>query len=142
MKAFITAFFLLTATTAFSYERSFENLPEETCPDAVVFNHGYNVICKGHANALDIAKVSKKNRVNLKRLPDFVKFEGAIELSVLPDADTSNIYFYPSLLKDNNGKTVGYMVIHGYVNSEMELKIQLESRFNLKGELVFIALEN
>lgn len=142
MKAFIAMFLLLATPTAFSYERAFENLPEETCPNALVFDYGYSVICRGHDDAYSIAHAPKKNRVALKKLPDFVEYLGAIELSVLPDADTNNIYFYPSLLKDTKGKLIGYIVIDGYVNTEMEVKLQLETRYNLKGKLVSITLKN
>jgi hypothetical protein len=142
MKAFIVMFLLLATPTAFSYERAFENLPEEICPNALVYDYGYSVICQGHDNASMIAHAAKKNRVALKKLPDFVLYLGAIELSVLPDADTNNIYFYPSLLKDTKGKIIGYIVIDGYVNTEMEVKLQLESRYNLKGQLVSITLKN
>lgn len=112
------------------------------CKGFVVRNDGYTLICKDANNSASVlkAKVGKSAR----RIPSVV-LDGLLDpiwdLAVLPDPDTNLIYQFRNTLVDQEGKIVGYQVVDGLANDETNDKLQLNHRYNLKGELVSAAIK-
>ncbi|MBS1958292.1 MAG: hypothetical protein JST80_02350 [Bdellovibrionales bacterium] len=64
------------------------------------------------------------------------------DLEVLPDDSTSGIYRYTKSLNDRNGRLVGYYVISGYINTEIETRVKVVEQYNVSGELVSAAVSS
>lgn len=107
-------------------------LTDESCPGLALVDSGNQVECR---KAQDFAKV-KSAKVGANIVHRIENRYDAIELGVLPDADTSQIYCYLRSLLDARTNVVGYISICGYVNSEMDVKFKVTARYNLKGKLV------
>jgi hypothetical protein len=106
------------------------------CKGQVVDKDGYSAVCTGAKNANEVvkAKVGK----SVVRLPAKIELkDGIFDFGILPDADTNAIYGYNKELINEKGVVIGYLSIDGYVNTEMEARMQLKHRYNLQGELVF-----
>lgn len=141
MKLLLTLITFLISTTSYAYSTELTNISEEICPGARLSKDDSLVTCSKVKEAKFLANLKIHTRKKITILPEHVAFLGAIELSILPDADTNEIYFFSSEIQNSSGKTIGYVINHGYVNPEMEVKIELESRFNLAGELVSISIK-
>lgn len=120
------------AQAYFSYDVDYS----EVCKGAKVSQYNMRLDCKDtpQYSSLVRAKVGE----NVEQVPKEVLWNkaGAIELNVLPDADTSEIYSFYRELLDSDGKRIGYMNISGYHNYEMEIKLQLNTRYDLNGKLI------
>ena len=118
-------------------------LPVESCPGLSVANRGYQLECQSSFNFATVksAKVGENIKdlraIGIKNLDWY----GAVELGVLPDPDTSIVYAYNRKLLDRNDKVVGIMSIEMYVNNEMDVRVKLVSRYNIKGKLVSARVE-
>lgn len=119
-------------------------------------NYDYTEVCKEprlshRMDRLDCLKAKNANSVrratvgeNVKDLPETLwgKLQDVFTLKVLPDADTGIMYSYNRKLLGSQGETVGYLVISGYQNSEMGVKLQLNTRYDLSGELAGASLRD
>lgn len=141
MKLIISLITFLISTSSFAYSTELTNISEEDCPGAKLSKYDSLLTCSKVKDANFLANLKIHTRKKVKILPEHVAFLGAIELSILPDADTNEIYYFSSEIQNSSGKTIGYVINHGYVNTEMEVKIELESRFNLLGKLVSISIK-
>lgn len=141
MKYLIILITFLISSAVFAYSTELRNISEEICPGAKLSKYDSLVTCSKVKDATHLAVLKIHTRKKIATLPENVAFLGAIELSILPDADTNEIYFFASEIQNSRGKTIGYVVNHAYVNPEMEVKIELESRFNLSGEFVSISIK-
>jgi hypothetical protein len=116
--------------------RGFKDLDlSGVCAGPRVNSYGDFVAC---TRAHDFQAVRQAKKAGAVRPPQFVsnRFSGAIELGLMPDADTNGIYHYVNALVEPNGKRVGYLVVDGYENSEMQVRAQLTATYNLKGDLI------
>lgn len=124
--------------TSFAYE--FDGVPEEVCPELKVDRRSDIAYCKAeNAKVVLAAKTGEKLTAKDERNKGFY-FYDVVELGIMPDADTSSVYFFSYWLVDKNGKKVGYKTINGYTNSEMEVSGRVDVRFNLKGQVVSMEL--
>lgn len=135
----IFAIALLISTRTFAAGGYFDELNKDLCPG--MWKDSHNVICWGSKNSKEILKlkISKANQVSVEEAGKKIKhlqINDAFTLGVLPDDSTANIYGYVYLLKDASGRLVGYVAIDGYVNHEMEVKLQITASYNLNGEMV------
>jgi hypothetical protein len=64
----------------------------------------------------------------------------ARDLGLIADADTSLLYSYARLLRDETGNAVGVLDISGYANSETGDRIQVNLRMNLKGKFTRVGV--
>lgn len=139
MKFMILASLLLLNYSASASERFFSGIDySDICKGAIAVNDGYKLECRKASQFKEIQNsfVEKKDlknppKVLLENLKDIV-----FEYQLLPDDSTDIIYSYFKKIISRSGSHVGYSVIRGAVNSEMEVKLQVFERYNLKGELV------
>jgi len=68
-----------------------------------------------------------------------VKHSDIAELGLWPEDSTDRIYAYYYKLVYPSGQQAGYAVIEGYVNSEMQSKTQITTKYNMDGDLVSIS---
>lgn len=128
-----TFLLLLTATSAMANE--FTDLDSEACPNARIIKNTAYCDVEG-ADQVIKAKVG----VMLQTFPSALKgkIRGAVELNLIPDDSTNGIYQYIKTLADGNGSLVGYLVLNGYTNSEMEARWKMATKYGLGGEIVSI----
>ncbi len=62
------------------------------------------------------------------------------DLGIMPDADTNGIYSYVRYLRDSSNKHVGYMLIEGFENYEMGVRLQVTKRLNILGEVIKVSV--
>jgi uncharacterized membrane protein len=125
---------LSASATGFNHFFEIENF-DKICPDAEVYKYVQEVHCLGASSYYVVKSAKLGDEVKFPRTVAQKTF-GAVELGVLPDDCTDGMYLYRRELLDSYGGRVGYVEIAGYRNSEMEVKIQLTLRYNLKGDLV------
>ncbi len=130
MRLVLTSLFL----SSFAMATCEYSIPDEHCPGQKEV--GDSIVCADVQDAFALLKSAKGKK--LARLPEHVKFHDAIELNFLPDADSSPIYDFQNELKASNGKIVGYLSINGWVNEEMEVRLQVNTRYNRKGQLAVV----
>jgi hypothetical protein len=105
----------------------------EYCRGQRELDGGYQVVCTEAHNASAV----RKARVGANtKLPKKLSLPGVIELGLLPDADSSPMYFYVRRLEDSNERLAGYLTVEGWHNDEMGVKLQLTARWNARGQLV------
>lgn len=142
MKTILSLAALLLASAAIASPYSaLEGVPEELCPEIKIDYKKDIGTCKAsNAKVVLAAKTGAKiTTEEYKKL----KFEvyGPIELGIIPDADSNSAYFYTNWLVDTAGKKVGIKTISGWYNTEMEASGRVDTRYNLKGEIVQIELK-
>lgn len=128
----VLAFFSLSA---FAYYSPFQDVPSEICPDLKEVKDV--AFCKAQ-NSKAVLAAKKGDKVTT---PVKVIFYNAIDLGIIPDADSNDAFFYVNWLVDSNGKKVGYLTINGWFNTEMESRGRVDTRYNLKGQVVSIELK-
>jgi hypothetical protein len=132
---FIAAFFSASVS---ALEGPFSHREyEKICKGFRIQDGGYTLICKSAQNSKEVllAKVGKSAR----KIPASVLngiLDPVWDFGVLPDPDTNLIYQFRNTLVDETGTIIGYQIIDGLTNSESQDKLQLNHRYNLKGELV------
>lgn len=130
---------LLLVVTVFASLSAFASGPfsgydySKFCKGQVTSKDGYSLNCTKTKNAAEVLKATNTKKQDQLTVQPFSAIE---DFGVMPDPDTNNIYLFSNELKNSEGKTVGYLVISGYQNSEMDYKMQLTQRLNLQGELV------
>jgi hypothetical protein len=60
----------------------------------------------------------------------------AVDLGLVPDADSNTAYFYVRWLLNSKRERVGVTTIEGWYNTEMESAARFDVRYNLLGEAV------
>jgi len=60
----------------------------------------------------------------------------AVDLGLVPDADSNTAFFYVRWLLNSKSEHVGVLTIEGWYNAEMESSARFDVRYNLKGEAV------
>jgi hypothetical protein len=131
MKFLIVGLVAMTSVSAFA--GPFSNLKYKFCKGQVTSKDGYSLVCHKALSAADVLAAKQLKKVDRIGVNSYGATE---EFGVMPDPDTNSIYRYTSELLNAKGKAVGYQVVTGYHNGEMEYKMQLTQRLNLKGELV------
>ena len=139
MKSMILVTMLMLNFSVFARDQYFEGSDFSAfCKGAFVLDDGYKLECRGAANFAEVKKayIEKKNLKNppqalLNNIKDVV-----FEYRLLPDDSTDLMYMYVNKMISKQGKTVGYAVIRGMVNTEMEVRLQVLDRYDLKGELI------
>jgi hypothetical protein len=136
-KALILAL-LVSPISAMAWDGYFENKDfSDFCKGYRTVKYGNGLECRKAEGFLEVknAKVGANTKVP-KAL--WGKVLSAIDLGVLPDADTSEIYSYTRELLNEQGEIVGYYFIDGYNNSEMDLTLKMNSKYNTKGDLISV----
>ncbi|MEK6579028.1 MAG: hypothetical protein AABZ55_07355, partial [Bdellovibrionota bacterium] len=119
---------------------------EDICPEVIRIS-GSSIQCRDAKNseAILAAKLVRKNIVSIQQAGKIFgnQFQiwSAFDLGVLPDDSTKNIYDYIYLLKNKLRGNIGYLSISGYVNTEMDIKLQITARYNSSGQLVSASVE-
>jgi hypothetical protein len=140
MKNFILRTLLvgLFSLHAMAYQSRFEILPESICPEKEINFEKLTAHCRAeNASQIIKAKVSKQLTTDEKKLLNF-EILGAVELEIVPDADSNDAYFYTRWLVDSHSNKVVIITIQGWYNTEMDESAKFVSRYNLKGQLVNI----
>lgn len=117
----------------------FGGLKYKFCKGQVTSRDGYSLVCKQAVNAVDVfgaTQLRKVDRISVS------SYDAREEFGVMPDADINSLYRYTSELLNSKGKVVGFQVVGGYLNSEMNYKMQLTQILTLKGELVFARIKD
>ncbi len=141
MKIILASALLFSALSAIAGSSVLESVPDEVCKNIKIdYNKEIATCTAKDSKRILAAKVGATLTSEEYAMLDFSPL-GPIELGVIPDADTSSIYSYTKYLNDKNGATVGILTIDGYVNSEIEMKGRVDTRYNLKGEVVSIELK-
>lgn len=132
MKFLIVGLVAMTSISAFA-GGPFTGIKYKFCKGQVTAKDGYSLVCKQAMNAADVLGAKQLRKVDRIGVNSYGATE---EFGVMPDPDTNNIYRFTSELLNSKGKVVGYQVVSGYHNGEMDYKMQLTQRLTLKGELV------
>ena len=128
MKTIIAATILMSSLSAFAHV--FDGVSEEFCRDKKIVSSSL-VHCEG-ADAQTVLGAKKAGDVYSVPFDTY----GAIDLGVIPDADSNNAYYFSKWLVDASGKKVGVLTINGYYNSEMRTTGRVDVRYNMKGEII------
>lgn len=64
---------------------------------------------------------------------------GAVDLGLVPDADSNTAYFFTRWLINSKRERVGVITVEGWYNTEMEASAKFTVRYNLKGEVVKVS---
>ncbi len=119
----------------------FDGVLDEACPEKVEDKHNDILYCAADMSK-DVlaAKVgSSLNRQGLKEL-GFSTYS-AVDIGLVPDADSSTAYYYIRWLVNAKKQKVGILTIEGWHNSEMDSSARFDTRYNLKGQVVSIEIK-
>lgn len=142
MKTFITAIFVIFASASFAETFSIDEKSAKKCPGMEI--DGSTLLCtkaKYYSAVLE-AKVGTHYKGPGLDVIGENDMDVVWDLGILPDADTSGIYNYVRYLRDSNNTHVGYMLIEGWMNSEMDVKYQVNKRLNILGKVVKVTVED
>lgn len=119
------------------HARTFDGDFTSFCTDEILTDYGNTLLCPSATGFAKLVKAKKGSITDTlpKKVLAGMK-DGISDFGLLPDADTNHLYRYTSELIDDNNKRIGFIVIDGYNNTEMEIKLQLTHRYNLSGGLV------
>ena len=113
-----------------------EGLNEELCPKPT-FVGEYSAVCKvKDSSAIFKINLDQKNKVN--KLP--FNGYGITDLGLWPDDCTDSAFAYRYELFSAAGKKIGYAVFDGYVNSELQSRIKLLTKYTLDGKLASVTI--
>jgi hypothetical protein len=141
MKRLTAALFVLAlAPSAFAIDY-FEGVDPQHCPGAR--STGDKLYCRVAGGAI-VHRGNFGPTYPSGKVPRVLSANAlsAIDLGVLPDADTNTIFWYPKPVLDAEGDQVGFAIISGYENSEMGVRLKFLTKYNLKGKLVFAAVSD
>ena len=141
MKSLIALSLLFSAFSAFAYS-PFEDVTDEVCKRMKVDLKNDTAICWGAKDVKTVlgAKVGNNLTAAEGTALGFYTL-GPIDIGIVPDADTNGIFSYTRWLVDASGKKVGILDINGWENYEMESRGRVDARYNLKGEIVWMAVK-
>lgn len=137
---------LLVSTASFAVDGYLVNTADnesfqKACPGLKLSDGDDQVTCWRAENAREVAYAKVGDNVK----PDGLNLDwfDVVAMDVWPDDSTSMMYQYTrALLSRYDGKTIGYMTIDGYQNSEMESRIKVTTRFNRKGKIVSVRVDS
>lgn len=117
---------------------SFNVISDKFCPEKELSKDAETISCKAsNAKAVKAAKVGDElTSKDYKQLGFSNAY--AVDIGLVPDADSNTAYFYTRWLLNEDGKKVGVITIEGWFNEEMEDSSRFYIRYNLKGEAVVI----
>ena len=139
MKKYLLITAMVFGTSAFAdLSYSFDVLSESFCPEKEISKDAETISCKAsNAKAVKEAKIGDElTSKDYKRLGFTNSY--AVDIGLVPDADSNTAYFYTRWLLNEDGKKVGVITIEGWFNEEMEDSARFYIRYNLKGEAVVI----
>lgn len=136
----LIALIFLSLSAQADYNDPFQDVSEEACPDRTFDKTNEILYCKAE-NSKEVlsAKIGGQFKsADLKKLGFFTY--SAVDIGLVPDADSSTAYFYTRWLVNSAGKKVGVVTIEGWHNSEMESSARFDTTYNLKGQVVSIQI--
>lgn len=140
MKTIIAITLLVSSLSAFA--SNLDGVREDMCKEIKIDYKKEIATCKAtNAKAVLAAKVGGKLTDAEYKALGFETY-GSIDLGVISDADTNELFFYYRWLTDAAGKKVGVLLINGWENYEMQQSGRTDTRYNLKGEIVSIELKS
>lgn len=114
-----------------------------SCPGKKILDDGHVVECRGAKGFQDAktanvgANISSASDVGIQ-----TDVEGAIDLGILPDADTSPAYtYYRTLVSKKNGSVVGVLTTELWYNDEMGVKYKFKVRYTAAGKVAVITVD-
>lgn len=113
----------------------FDELNLEACPGWQEAGPGA-AVCRVDG-AWQVFRLPVRREHQVARLP-FNDLWDAVSLNIWPDDCTEMIYDYAYELFDAAGRKAGYAERHGYANSELEARLDLLLKYDLRGELVSV----
>ena len=141
MKSFIVLTLLVSAFSAFAYS-PLEDVTEDICKKMKLVNNETG-ICWGAKDVKTVLGAKVGNNLTTAEYSAIGFYTlGPIEMNIVPDADTNHIFSYTRWLVDASGKKVGILDINGWENYEMDARGRVDARYNLKGEVVWIAVKD
>lgn len=134
----LVALSVLVALPALARYSRFEGIREVFCPTPSI-DYDKDVLTCGVSNADVVisARVGKALTADESKNLGFFIY-GAVDLGIVPDADSDTAYFYTRWLLNPRGEKVGVLTIEGWTNSEMEDSAQFRVRYDLQGEVVIV----
>ena len=128
---------LVVSSVGYSYPKSrLEALAPEFCKNMKIDYNKDVATCEAQSSA----KVLRA-KAGAQLTPEEVKglgfhLLGAVDLGLVPDADSNTAYFYVRWLLNSKRERVGVLTIEGWYNTEMETSARFDVRYNLIGEAV------
>lgn len=145
MKSILAVSLLMSSLAAFAWPESsaLDDVREDICSAIKIDYKTDTAICTGAKNVREVlvAKVGDKLTPAEYKALGFYTY-GAIDIGVVPDADTNAIFSYTRWLVNAAGKKVGVLSIDGWENYQMESRGRVDSKYNMKGEIVWIAIKD
>ena len=134
-------FGLLALVSLNALADDFHDVSEELCPEIKVDRMKKMATCKAtNANQVLLGNVGDSVK---GPLPSGFNLYNAIEIGIIPDDSSSDIYFYTRWLLDKSRKKkIGVLTINGWQNSEWRASGRVDVRYNMKGEIVSITLKD
>lgn len=115
----------------------FDEINLEACPGARQISDN-TVICRVDS-AEEVHKLPVRRENQVERLPYAATWE-AVSLNIWPDDSTEMIFEYSYKLLDAKGRLAGYAQREGFVNYELESRINLLLKYTLAGELAAVTV--
>ncbi|HEX4923846.1 MAG TPA: hypothetical protein VFV50_07160 [Bdellovibrionales bacterium] len=137
MKQIVFSVLILLVTQVSFANDYLEGLSERDCPGLKIVRN--MAICTKVPGVDEVLKTRLTRGDSLDRIPRKVQFKGAVDLGLIPDADTDTIYVYPNVLR-SAGSLVGYLIVEGVANNEMGVRFQVTTRYNAQGRLVSVTV--
>lgn len=113
------------------------------CPGEKILQDGYVVECRGAKGfsavktAMVGANIKSANEVGIH-----TEVSGAVDLGILPDADSSPAYtYYRKLLSRSGGTIVGMLSTELWHNDEMGVKTKFKVYYTNEGKVAVINVE-
>lgn len=142
MKTTLALLLLITSFTAFARNTiaiSIDDTVEGFCPDYKMDTKNDIAYCKA-SNAKEVIKAKVGAALTDQELKALgFEIRGAIDVHLVPDADSDIAYFYTRWLVNSAGKKVGIITIEGWFNTEMDASERFDVRYNLKGQAVMVS---
>lgn len=134
---FLPLLVLMFSSIGYSYPQSrLEGLASDFCKNMKIDYRKDVATCE----AQSAAKVQRA-KVGAQLTPEEIRglgfnLYGAVDLGLVPDADSNTAYFYVRWLLNSKRERVGVLTIEGWYNTEMETSARFDVRYNLIGEAV------
>ncbi len=117
---------------------SFDVMDDKFCVEKELSADEETIYCKAsNAKAVGAAKAGTELTDSEYKKLGF-HTAAAVDVGLVPDADSNTAYFYTRWLLNDDGDKVGVLTIEGWYNEEMEDSARFYTRYNLKGETVSI----
>lgn len=145
MKTIFAVTLLAVTTVASAQYDPFRNVRDDMCLGIKKNLKTETAVCQGAKNIQEVmsAKVGKNLTAaesDFRALGFYVY--GPVDIGVVDDSGTSGIFSHQRWLLNAAGKRVGVLSIDGWHNYSMEARGRVDTRYNLKGEIVSIAIKD